>query len=265
MLRKLLLLPFIALILQAQLQVPSVGSIRCADGSVRPVYGLPASFVLGKPLLSSAVASSFSKSGGIVATADSIKLLNAAGQFVAAFKASDPRALVDIGAEVSSAIAWLPQTLSLVFWEGSAFSEIVLSSPPSGRVTALRRDNSNAVLLVLEEGGGVSENVISLRSGNLVSATFLPGVEGAAFRQGDFVLFPNATGLEMEGPDGAQLIPIPNVGLKTGPMPLGIERMAQDWLHVTSAASTRHWALHFANGAMELFELPGIPRPVVAK
>jgi hypothetical protein len=252
MLSKLLLLPALALVLQAQIQVPQLGSVRCSDGTVRPVFGVPAAFVLGKPLASAALSASFSDKGGIVASTSAVRLLEATGKPIGEFKVADPGVIVDIETDPSSALAWLPLTSSLLMWDGAAFQQLVLPSPPAGRVSALRRDGSRAFLLVAEPEGGVSEDEISLDSGNINSVRYLPGVTGPAFSAGAFVLFPDPTGLAINGPTGSNSIPIPGSGLR-------MEKMTGDWIHITTANSNRHWALHVTSGTLQLFQLPGIP------
>jgi hypothetical protein len=258
MFRKLPLVSLFALMAQAQVHVPQVGSIRCVDGSVRPVYGVPASFVLGKPLLFSATSSSFSEAGGIVATSGAVHLLNVDGKPIGEFATAETRPLVNIDSDVSSATAWLPETNSLLYWDGSSFQQVVLPSPLSGRVTGLRRDGGRAVLLVFENGG-VSETAISLSSGNTLSEVLLPSVNGPAFREGEFILFPSETGLEIEGPEGRRSLAV------AAASDLSIERLSTQWLHLSSAASGHHWALHITNGTLQLLELPAVPRAEIAK
>jgi hypothetical protein len=258
MFRKLPFLPLLALLAQAQVHVPQVGSIKCSDGAVRPVLGLPASFVLGKPVLFSATSSSFSAEGGIVAAAGAIHLLNADGNQIGVLPTTETQSLVNIETGISSAIAWLPLTNSLLYWDGGAFRRSALSTPLSGRVTSVRRDGERALLLVLQDGS-VTETAISLSSGNTVSEMFLPGVEGPAFREGEFVLFQSAAGLEIEGPDGRR-----SLAIASSP-DLSIERMTAHWLHLSSGASRRHWALHIANGALQLLELPAVPGTEIVK
>lgn len=258
MFSKFLVLPVLAIALQAQILVPQLGSIRCSDGSVRPVLGVPASFVLGKPFASSAISASFSEQGGIIAAGGGVQLLDASGKLIGEFKTADPGALVDIDSDSSSALAWLPRTASLLIWNGSDFEQIALPSPPSGRVTSLRRDGSRAFLLVVEDGGGVSENEISLNSGYIDSVRYMAGVTGPAFSLGAFLLSSNGMVMEVQGPAGTQAIPL-------AASALSLEKMTSEWVHITAANSTRHWALHLRPGASQLYELPGIPVAKVSK
>lgn len=251
---KFLLLPFVALLLQAQVHVPRMGAVRCADGSVRPVYGVPAAFVLGKPLFVSAVSASFSSGGGIVAAKGAVHLLDATGKELGEFRTADPGTLVGIDAGVSTAAAWMPRSSSILFWDDGAFRKILLPTVPAGRVTGIRRSGSSVILLVLENEGGVSENTVSLSSGYITAVAFLAGVNGPAFRQGTSVFFANGNGLERETAGGAtESLPLPAPALR-------MESMGQDWVHLFSASSTRHWALHLTNGPPRLYELPGIAR-----
>lgn len=256
MLRTLLLFPLLALVLHAEVQVPQMGSVRCADGSVRAVYGVPASFVLGKPLLLSAVSSSFSAGAGIVATRDAIQLLDPSGGPLALSPSPDPEALVDIGKDAFSAVAWLPGTSSLLYWDGNGFRRTEIPAPPAGRIVGVRRSASSAVLLVLEDGAA-SEHEISLSSGYLLSTRLLNDVAGPALKVGEFLVSTGQAEIEIDGPGGRRSISVPAANL-------ALERMASDWIHVFSARSTRHWALQLDQGTVQLFELPAAsPQEIV--
>lgn len=257
MLCKLPLLLSLGVLLQAQVHVPHMGFVRCSDASVRAVYGVPGAFVIGQPVLFHTSSSSFSASGGIVATQTSVLLLDTSGKSIGEFPANDSRTLVNIGSKLSTAIAWLAATQTLLYWDESAFHEVKLPVPISGRVTSIRRDGSRAMLLVWSDGV-VSEIAVSLDSGDIQSETFVAGVSGPAFRESGFILFPSSNGLEIEGPTSHTSLPLPSSDLS-------IERMTSGWLHLASASSGRNWALHVTPGILELFQLPSIPRVEIAR
>lgn len=248
---KLLLLPFVALVLQAQVQVPQLGSVRCGDGSVRPVYGVPAVFVLGKPLLTDAVSASFSEKGGIVATIDTVRLIDASGRTLNDVKTMDPGAVVGIYLDLTSALAWLPASSSLLYWQDEAFHLTTLPFPLIGQVTSVYREGSQAVLLVTENNHSVSRNEVSLSSGEITSVRLLPNVTGPAFSTGSYLLSGTETGIEIEGPDGHASLPLPV-------RELVMEQMTTGWIRIGSLKSARSWALHLKPGVVEVYELPAV-------
>lgn len=253
MLRSAFLLPLIVVLLQGQIHTPQAGFIRCADGTVKAVYGVPGAFVLGRPILGSVVSSSFSEQGGIVATRDAIRVLDAIGNPVAEFSSADSGALVDMETGASSAIAWLPASLSLLSWDGKAFHETQMGAPVAGQVIAVRLAQGAAVLTVLDQDA-VSEQTIALNSGYLLSVHFLAGVHAPVMQVGTSIVFRGERALEIDGPAGHQSLDFPLQEIR-------LERMSSRWIHILSTNSRRHWALHVtARGDSELCELPALER-----
>jgi hypothetical protein len=241
-----------AALLQAQVQTPQMGTARCLDGSARPVYGVPASFVIGKPVMQSVDAASFSSGGGMVSAQGQIQLFDPKGSLISEFEADDPAALVNIDDKASTAIAWLPASQSIVHWDGTLFLRTNAPDQIHGKVTSIRRDGDNARLLVLDSEA-VMDVTVSLASGDAVSMLPLAGIQTAAFQQDSFIVFHDNDGLEVEGTDGTRR----TVALQS--TDLSIERMAPDWLHLMSSAARQHWALHVTATSLDLFELPAAP------
>ena len=239
-------------LLQAQVQTPQMGTVRCLDGSVHPVYGVPASFVLGKPAMQSIDAASFSSGGGIVSAKGQIQLFDPKGVLISEFEANDPAALVNIDGSANTAVAWLPGSQSIVHWDGTLFLRTNAPEQIHGKVTSIRRDGDNARLLVFD-GDAVMDVTLSLASGDAISVLPVPGVQTAAFQQDSYVVFHDSDGLEVEGTDSVRR----TVALQAAD--LSIERMAAGWLHVMSPAARQHWALHITATSVDLFELPSAP------
>ena len=238
-------------ILSAGVRTPHIGSVRCVDGSVRQVYGLPSSFILSQPLVKAVDSASFSDAGGVIAAEGHMTLLDSAGSPVADFAVRDKAALVNIDTDGSAAIGWLPGTHSVVYWDGKLFKQTILKNGPEGRVTSIRRRGEMAELLVLD-GPALSQITVSLHSGDTVSEAFLAGVDAPAFQMDDFIVFLSTEGLEVDGPDGARrTLAVPTSDLV-------VERMASEWLHLTSPSSGQHWALHITGKLLEVSQLPTI-------
>lgn len=246
----LLLLPLAVMpLLAAQLSAPKAGNVRYADGSVRTVYGFDANFVLG-PAWAKASTVAFSEKGGILALLRRIELVLPDGSVAAEYSTSDLYPLLGIGDGLNTAIAWLPSSSALVWWDGSRFRTTRLAGTLPGTPTSLQSDGSIATFLVTASDRSVLRVSIDLASGDIASVDVVPGARGPAFSEGPFVVFRNDQGLAIERPNGA---------IRTLPYPapdLEIERMSSGWLHIHSAALHRDWALHLTPSVCELSRLP---------
>lgn len=143
-------------------ETPTLGFVRLGDGTIRAVYGGPGSFVVGPAKLKGVVSASFSNAGGLVAYADRIDLVDAHLQFVDEQPTRGP-ALVSIGSDRNSGIAWVAADAALIFWTGSEFRLVHAGNLPSGRVKALARKGDTAVLTF-----GDQQATVSLADGNLI-------------------------------------------------------------------------------------------------
>ena len=245
----LVVLLFCAPVVSAEIVTPSAGVIRCDDGTVRAVYGIERSFVLGDPLAASADAVSFSDSGGLVSVRGEILLLLANGAPVAKYQAGEEKPVLSIDGLLPSAIVWLPSSQAILHWDGVSFVKVPLAGPVQGTVTSIRKTDHKAELLVLDDGV-VSAIAINLDSGGVLSSRLLPGIATAAFQQKEYVAYRDERGLEFETLDGGRrLVQVPEGGLT-------IERMASGWLHLKSVKSGRHWALHMTGADWAISELP---------
>lgn len=218
----------------AQIVPPHVGFLHTDDGQVRPVTGLPASFVLGGALHEAAVSVSFSDRAGVVLQADRICILDSQGAIIATDGVGDAGGIAAISGGADTAIAWLPAIRTLLWFDGSSFEQRELTGDLPGSVISLRRDGSDALLL-LDEGKTVSEARVSLSSGNLVSATLLPDVTAPAIYFGTQVVT-------------AQQLHLPCAATR-------IEPMSDGWLHCFCKGAADR-AVQFHAGEERVSELP---------
>ncbi|MBV9083308.1 MAG: hypothetical protein JOZ62_11565 [Acidobacteriaceae bacterium] len=244
-----LLLLCLGVLLQAQVNAPRVGFIRSSDATIRPVYGLSDSFILGQPVLRSAVAASFSHAGGIVAAAGQIQILGSDGSLIAEYPAAESQPLVHIDDQLSTAIAWLPSSGVILHWNGESFATTAVSAPLPENVSSIRVSGANANLLVTA-GGAVSELTIALDSGNIVSEHLLADVKSPAVYYQRFVLYADKKDLQIEAADGSlRTVHLPASGVS-------IEPAGAEWLQVVSTDGHQNWLLHLTSTAIELSELP---------
>jgi hypothetical protein len=200
MYRSTLLLLLLAALSSAEVNPPRVGFVRYADATVRIIYGVEASFLVGQPVQSQVNAASFSDNAGILSRNGQIEILTAAGT-VSAATAGEHDALVGIDGSLSTAIAWLPGAQTLKRFDGASFQSIEVPAALPGKVLCVRADGEDAALLV-ESGHSVSEITISLSSGNILSENFLPGVQAPAAYVANFIVYADEHGLQIRGQDG---------------------------------------------------------------
>ncbi len=271
--------------LVAQVTTPSIGILRSAGGTVRPVYGVQANLVLGKPMPFRADAATFSDAGGLIAFNGRIQLVSRNGSVMATHESHERAPLLNIDGDLTTAVAYLPLQAALLHWEPrsravmedsvrSGWRRPAMSDPVMGAfalvhleegsfpgtVTSIQAQGAHAArLLSVTKQGDVHQVTVSLDTGQTISANWLPGIHGPAFLYQQFVLFHGNQELEVEARDGRRrTVPISASDLR-------IERMSQDWVHLSSRSAKQEWALHVNGTELELSELPAIPATGDAK
>jgi hypothetical protein len=243
----------LAALSSAQVNAPRVGFVRYADSTVRGIYGLEASFLVGQPVAHRVDAASFSGDAGILSRDGQIEILTAAGTVFAA-TAGERNALVGIGGSLSTAIAWLPEPQMLRHFDGAKFESTEVLAVLPGKALCVRSNGETASLLI-ESDHSISEITISLSSGNILSENFLPGVQAPAAYVANSIVYVAEHGLQVRGQDGTlrtlAFAPVENVTF---------ECIAGDWLHIATA--NQQWALHVLPKRLHLSELP-LPPAVV--
>lgn len=256
-----LVLPVLAAgVLQAQVAAPRVGIIRCSDGSVRAVYGLAGNFVLAHQPFATADAASFSDQAGLLAKNGTIRLVAPNGVLEGEYESHEAKPLLNVDGESTSAIAWLPAAHAILRWSGTAFRLFpVAPGTITGQVTSIRAiAQDRAELLELNSDRSSLRATITLSSGNLTSLDAVPGATGPAFAQHAGFLFHDDKQLIVETPNGVrQALPVSGN--------VAVERMSSNWLHLSSAGTHQHWALHLDGSQAQLFVLPNISKEESAK
>jgi hypothetical protein len=240
---------FLAAALAAQVSAPRVGFARFSGGSVHAVSGLPANLLVTDASVARADHLSFSDSGGLLARAGQIDLVDANANVIASFASDDAAPLLNVDGLLTSAIGWLPSSHSILHWDGKAF--VRTEANLAGDVTALELIEPEKVRLLVSNGNAsVSAVIVSLQTGQVIDSQIVPGIEGRAFAQHSFIVATNSKTLVVESADGQR---------RTLPLAAGdltIERMSSDWLHIFSTSSGEHWALHLTQTDLQLSQLP---------
>jgi len=241
---------FLAAALAAQVSAPRVGFARFSGGGVHSVSGLPANLLVGGVSIARADRASFSDSGGLLSHQGEIELLDANAQLIASFVSGDAAPVLNIDGALTTAIAWLPSSHSILYWDGKEF--VRTEANLAGEVTALQTiEQGKARLFVRQADTSVSAVVVSRKTGQVLDSQTMPGVSGQAIAQHSFVVAVDSKALIVESSNGQRRV------LPIAARDLTIERMSSDWLHIFSS-SGEHWALHLTENDLQLSQMPPV-------
>ena len=168
------------------------------------------------------------------------------------------------GNDWTRSVAWLPTAHSLLWWDGKALLTLPIDDTSlEGNITSVARfTTATAQLLVMHATRQVSLVAVSLTSGQLLSSDVLPGVQGPAFQFGAQRVWADEQGFQVDSGNGVhQTIPLSASlflfsPLSSLPRDLGAEQMSSHWVHLYSASSKDHWALHLGGKEPTLSRLP---------
>lgn len=244
-------------LLNAQLSIPKLGAVRLSDGSMHLVHGLAANIIVDPQRLSAADSTSFANSGGLTSSQGLIRLISAGGAVLGEYQSGEPRPILNIDSSLLSAVVWLPSKHTLLGWDGKAFTTTAVDdSTFGGQVTFVRQAPRKTVELFVEQADdSVAKLTVSLMEGRLLNAETEPGVHGAVFVQQGWMLWQNGRGLAAEWPSGNRQ----TIELSKQPLPAGdlrIERMSNDWLHVSSQSTGTNWAVYLTATKLSVSLLP---------
>ncbi len=241
-------------LLQAQVHAPQAGVVRYADRSVRAVYGVPGSFVVGAVWSSSATAISFSDQAGFIAEPGVIRLISTEGIEIGKYITSEPAPVLSVEGSAQTAIAWLPEQEAIVRWNGTSFERFTLAQGAlPGPVVSLRLLAKNLAELLVLQNGTVARVTISLgQESTILSVDAVPGANGSALSFGSLLLLYDKDGLTLESPNGFRH----DFAL---PPDVIAERMSSHWLHLQSRGTKQDWALELEVAHPDLLLLPAAP------
>jgi hypothetical protein len=237
-----------------QVSAPLIGVARLGDGTLRILYGVPDNIIVDSHSLGRYASASFSDQAGLVYTGGSIELLNRQFQLLGEYNTTDANALLNTDSGAETALAWLPGSGELLHWDGTAFQATPIRGLADAfKVTSLRRNGSNAELLVSDPNGAVLEGSVSIETGELTSLTPVQGVRAPAFWASNRILFPDTNGLAVQQPDGSVDVigaPVENPSFA---------RISSHWVFVTSATAQRSWAVDVSAPHVRISEIPAVP------
>jgi hypothetical protein len=244
-------------LLNAQLSVPKLGFARFSDGSIHAVHGLAANLIVDPRPSSAADGASFSDFGGLASANGLIQIMDADGVVLREYESGETQPILNMDSSLQSAVAWLPSRHLLLGWDGAAFTKTAVDdSSFGGKVAFVKLASGKVVELFVERAdSSVAKVSVSLTAGRVMSSDAQPGGHGAVFVQQDWVLSQSGRGLTAELPNGNRQA----IELSKEPLPaddLTIERMSNDWLHISSRSTGTHWAVYWTSANTSVSLLP---------
>ena len=177
--------------LGAQVSAPSPGFIRNGAFPIQAVYGVPGSLVAASTTLGAADALAFADRFGIIAAGGEVKLLRSNGLNLGHFETLENHPVLNLDSDPASAVAWLPESHSLLFWNNNQWQQSAIDGLPDGAaVTSVTRDSApSSRLLLTQTDASVLAVTIALPQASVTSIDVLPGVCGPAFQFGSKLIW----------------------------------------------------------------------------
>jgi hypothetical protein len=250
-------------LLDRQLSVPQLGYTRFLDGSVHLISGVAANLIVELQSIAQTDRASFSDSGGLTSSNGVIRLHDAAGRVMAEYPSDEPRPLLNIDSSLGSVAVWLPSKHSLLGWNGAAFtSTLIDDSQFGGQVTFAKLANpTTAEFFVLLADSSVVRFLVGVPSGSSISGNIEPGIHGRVFAQNDWIIWHDHQGLvaQLRNSVGE---PIRLIREASTPPDWAVERMSNEWLHISSPSSGMNCALSFSTSRVTVSLIPSLVRKV---
>jgi len=236
----------------AQLVSPHPGYVRYPGLPVQEIFGVPGSYVVSPAKFGPAVAASFGNSAALIALNGAIHWIDSKGTQLAECQYGEVTPLLAPVDQPDRALAWLPRQHALVVFRDHAVSITKVDlSALTGVVTSLAFESATtARLLVLHPDQAVSSVTVSLQDGRTISSELLPGVRGAAYLFGPYVIWSQSEGIALLDSAGRLCTLTAPAGMFTA------EQMSAGWVHLLFSTDGSHWALYLNSKAPTLTRLP---------
>jgi hypothetical protein len=221
------------------------------------VYGVPGNLMLSLAApLQTADAVSFSDTCGLVASNGHLRLLRLNGVEIASSEYRGATPLLGANPDAARAIAWLPNTQRVLWWNGKSFQTIPVAGLEKGDVATwiTLADAVTAKAFFSHADGSVSLVTVALPDGNVRSVDYVADARGTAFQAGKYTIWAGKDGLELETQSGLR-----NTLPFSGSTFIA-EQMSSQWIHLYVPADGSHWALHVGSSEPKLSRLPAVPR-----
>jgi len=236
---------------QPAIRPPRMGFVGQADGTLRPVYGVAGSFILGPPVAAKVISQAFSGSLGLLKTDATLVAFDGRGQALASMNAAAGPALFAFSPDGVTALACVPSSNTLVEWRGGKFSTVPFPPEPD-TVVAIAMPNAFDAALIIDRNGDLWESWLQLGHASVSSQRALAGVTSPllALASGDFV-YGDAGGIVVRKPDNSEVHVAAHL-----PAKFSLRQMGSDWVQLADLESGRRFAIRISSGHECLFQLP---------
>jgi len=236
---------------QPAITPPQLGFIADGSGSLRPVYGVAGSFVLGDSAAAKVTSAAFSGSFGLAKLDSALIAYDAHGVTLSRIGASAGPALFGFSTDGQSALVYLPKSGEVLHYAAGRFIprplklvdasvvSIAFPNPLEASVIIQREDGLWDIRARLSDGHVESQAafkvltapVLELATGELVSAEDL--------------------GVLLTKPDGSQLHIPAQV-----PASFTLQQMSNGWLQIADLAGPARFAVRLTSGHEGFYTLP---------
>ena len=249
----ILLLSAVAAAAQSGLLPPQVGFVRDSTGSVRPVVGIRANFMLGDPLLDNVRSAAFSGRSGLVKTDQEIIVFDTEGRILGRQPAPPGEALFAFAGDGLPALAYLVETKELYRQRGAGLTPVPWSPlRVDGEVLALASLRGGLIALVIRGEDALWLSWLVAESGEVRFEALLPGVSAPVLPRPDgSLLYADGNEVVIRASDATE---------RRVPLPLraaGFQQMGEGWIHVLAETGGAGLALRLAADGEYLHRLPG--------
>jgi hypothetical protein len=236
---------------QTAIRPPQMGFALAADQSVRPVYGIAGSFILGPSVAAHALSQAFSGSLGLLKTDSTVTAFDAQGRVLGSTGAASGPALFAFSPDGVTALAYIASGNTLIEWSGGRFSTVPFR-PEAATVLGIAMPNAFEASLIVQRSAGIWELRLPFNHGRAASQQALPGVRAPLFAlaSGELV-YGDSNGLMLRKADGSGL----HIAAQL-PASFSMQQMDSDWIQVADGGSTRRYAIRLTPGREGFYQLP---------
>lgn len=252
--RKLLvsaLLSLTTLGAQTALRPPQMGFTATSDGSVRPLYGVAGSFVLGLPVAEKALSEAFSGSFGLLKTDSTLSAFDAQGRTLASIDAASGPALFGFSSDGASALAYVPGSNTVVEWSSGKFSTVPVRPEP-GRILAIAMPNMFEASLIFQRDDGLWQIRLPFTHQRPASEQALPGVTAPVFAPASGgLIYREPQGIVLRTPQGSET----HIAAQL-PAGFSMQQIDSDWIALADSNSALRFAIRITPGREGFYQLP---------
>ena len=238
---------------QPALAPPQLGFIADSAHSLRPVFGVAGSFVLGSAAATGVTSAAFSGSLGLLKTDSAVVAFDPQGNTLASIGAAAGPALFGFAEKGDAALAYLPNSGEIIRFSGGRFTPRSVTVDASF-VISVAFPNLRQASLIIQRDGGLWELRVGLADGSVDSQTALTGFAAPVLELPSQQLVASDTqGIVVRNPDGSER----HIAARL-PANFALLEMSNGWVQVVDLGSAARFAVRVTPGHEGFYMLPGV-------